>query len=109
MSTTSNEIKLSPGYRQAQRAVAASLEHSGGHARRAAFAARTALAGLDPVEQARLAHWLAWQCLAARSQDRQALLPRIQRLDAALARLVQEHAQRLPIPDGRAQPMRRSA
>ncbi|NII12289.1 hypothetical protein [Oleiagrimonas sp. C23AA] len=109
MSTTYTEIKLEPAYRQALRSVATWLERAGGDARRAAFAARSALANLTLVDGERLARWLAWQCLAAHSQGNVSLLSRIQRLDGELAARVKTQLMRLPLAAEVTLPMRRSA
>jgi hypothetical protein len=108
MPTTNAELVLSPAYRQAQRILASWLEQNNRAARRSAFAARAALAGLDAVERSRLARWLAWLCVAAGRRGESALVARIQRLDAGLYGAVGGAMLRLPLaadrqPAGRAQ------
>jgi len=83
MSTTV-ELILSPGYRQAQRAIALWIEQNGASARRQAFAARATLSALETVELGRLARWLAWLCVAGVSCGDESLLDRIRRLDGSL-------------------------
>jgi hypothetical protein len=95
MSTTV-ELSLSPAYRSAQRALAAWVEQAGAAARRNAFAARAALAGLNPAERGRLARWLAWLCVAAGSRGDFGLIARIRRLDGPLYTSVDEALDLLP-------------
>jgi hypothetical protein len=83
MTATVAELSLSASYREAQRTLAAWLECGQREARRGAFAARAALAGLDAVERHRLARWLAWLCLAAGLRGA-ALQSRVRHLDGAL-------------------------
>jgi hypothetical protein len=111
MSTTIAELNLSPAYRLAQRALAAWLERGQAGARQAAFATRAALAGLDATERGRLARWLAWLAVAARSQGGAAPEGRIQRLDASLHQAMQDALTRLPgnLPGLATQIRRRSA
>jgi len=96
MSSTIAELTLSPAYRLAQRAVAAWLERGHANARQTAFAARAALGGLDATEKGRLARWLAWLTVAARSRGALSPIGRIQRLDASLHRVVEDALRRLP-------------
>jgi hypothetical protein len=96
MPTTIAELALSAAYRQAQRALAAWLERGSAEMRRGAFAARAAIAGLDAAERHRLARWLAWLCVAARSRGESIIQLRIQRLDAALSMMVEDVLSRLP-------------
>jgi hypothetical protein len=96
MSTTIAELNLSPAYRLAQRALAAWLERGHASARLTAFATRAALSGLDATERSRLARWLAWLAVAARSQGAPSLEGRIQRLDASLHQAMQDALARLP-------------
>ncbi|MGC1549729.1 MAG: hypothetical protein WA777_14490 [Rhodanobacter sp.] len=95
MPTTIAELALSAAYRQAQRALAAWLERGSAEMRRGAFATRAAIAGLDDAERHRLARWLAWLCVAARSRG-ESIQMRIQRLDAALSMTVEDVLARLP-------------
>jgi hypothetical protein len=95
MPTTTVELALSPAYRHAQRVLAAWLEYGNAEARRGAFAARAALAGLDPAERHRVVRWLAWLHIAARSRGT-SLQARIQRLDATLCAAVEDMLSRLP-------------
>ncbi|MHA6206038.1 hypothetical protein ACXU4B_16550 [Dyella soli] len=96
MSTTIAELSLSKAYRQAQRAMAAWLERGPAGARQGAFGLRTALAGLDPTERGRLARWLAWLSVAARSRGETLPEGRIQRLDATLHQAMEDALARLP-------------
>ena len=96
MSTTIAELTLSPAYRLAQRALAAWLERGQADARQAAFGIRAALAGLDATDRSRLARWLAWLSVAARSRGDVAPEGRIQRLDASLHQAMQDALTRLP-------------
>lgn len=96
MSTTIAELSLSPAYRLAQRSLASWLERGQAGARRAAFSARAALAGLDPVERGRLARWLAWLEVAASSRAEESPKARVQRLDASLHQAMQDALARLP-------------
>ncbi|WP_109125401.1 hypothetical protein [Dyella sp. C11] len=96
MSTTIAELSLSPAYRLAQRALAFWLERGPSGARQAAFAARAALSGLDATERSRLARWLAWLEVAARSQGMVSPEARVQRLDATLHLAMQDALARLP-------------
>ena len=96
MSTTIAELTLSPAYRLAQRALAAWLERGHTGARQAAFATRAALSALDATERSRLARWLAWLSVAARSQGDVAPEGHIQRLDASLHQAMQDALTRLP-------------
>jgi hypothetical protein len=96
MTTTFTEITLSPAYRAAQRALALWLDSVGPDARRSGFRTRATLAGLNRIDHARMVRWLAWICLAARSQGNPALVLRIQRLDAALGAAVDACLARLP-------------
>ncbi len=80
---TAAELVLSATYREAQRTLAAWLERNHREARRTAFAARAAVAGLTAVERHRLARWLAWLC-ASTGQRGAAPLVRIHHLDGAL-------------------------
>lgn len=95
MPTTIAELALSPAYRHAQRVLAAWLEYGNAEARRGAFAARAALASLDPAERHRLVRWLAWLYVSARSRGA-SIQTRIQRLDAALGAAVEDALSRLP-------------
>jgi hypothetical protein len=95
MPTTIAELALSAAYRQAQRALSAWLERGSAEMRRGAFAARAAIAGLDATERHRLARWLAWLCVAARSRG-ESIQMRIQRLDTALGMTVEEMLSHLP-------------
>jgi len=65
-------------------------------ARQAAFAARSALAGLDATERSRLARWLAWLTVAAQSQGEESPLGRVRRLDATLHQTMEDALTRLP-------------
>ena len=96
MSTTIAELSLSPAYRLAQRSLACWLEPGQAEARRAAFAARAALSGLDPTERGRIARWLAWLEVAAQSRGSLSPQARIQRLDASLHQAMQDALTRLP-------------
>ena len=96
MSTTIAELSLSPAYRLAQRSVSSWLERGQDGARRAAFAARAALAGLDAVERGRLARWLAWLEVAALSRGEESPQSRVGRLDASLHQAVEDALARLP-------------
>ena len=96
MTTTIAELSLSPAYRHAQRAMSGWLEHGTARVRQAAFAARAALAGLDAPERGRLARWLAWLEVAARSRGAASPEPRVRRLDASLHRAMQDAMARLP-------------
>jgi len=96
MSSTIAELSLSPAYRLAQRAMASWLERGQVGARRAAFAARSALAGLDATERGRLARWLAWLAVAAQSHGKASPLGRVRRLDATLHQGVEDALARLP-------------
>lgn len=89
-------INLSHGYREAQRLVARWLESSPRDARRLAFAARAALGHLDRSEHDRLARWLAWTCVAARSQGRDDVMIRLERLDGAMGHATTTQLGRLP-------------
>lgn len=111
MSTTIAELTLSPAYRLAQRALAAWLERDHVAARQEAFATRAALAGLDATERSRLARWLAWLSVAARSQGDAVPEGRVRRLDATLHQAMQDALTRLPgnVPGRAAQIRRRSA
>ena len=60
------------------------LERGQVGARQAAFAARSALAGLDATERGRLARWLAWLAVAAQSRGKESPLGRVRRLDATM-------------------------
>ena len=96
MSTTVAELSLSPAYRLAQRALASWLERGHGGARLAAFAARSALAALDPTERGRIARWLAWLEVAALSRGLASPEARVRRLDASLHQAMQDAFGRLP-------------
>jgi hypothetical protein len=96
MSSTIAELSLSPAYRLAQRAMASWLERGQVGARQAAFAARSALAGLDATERGRLARWLAWLAVAAQSHGKASPLGRVRRLDATLHQGVEDALARLP-------------
>lgn len=96
MSTTVAELSLSPAYRLAQRALALWLERGHGGVRQAAFAVRTALSGLDATERGRIARWLAWLELAARSRGLASPEARVRRLDASLHQAMQDAFGRLP-------------
>lgn len=96
MTTTIAELSLSPAYRLAQRALASWLEHGRAGARRAAFVARATLSGLDATERSRIARWLAWLEVAARSRGSVSPQDRVQRLDATLHQAMQDALARLP-------------
>jgi hypothetical protein len=96
MSTTVAELSLSPAYRLAQRALAFWLERGQGAARQAGFAARAALSALDPAERGRIARWLAWLEVAARSRGLASPEARVRRLDASLHQAMQDAFGRLP-------------
>ncbi|WP_266183871.1 hypothetical protein [Dyella humicola] len=96
MTTTIAELSLSKVYRHAQRTLATWLERGEVGARHGAFAVRAALVGLDATERSRLARWLAWLCVAARSRGVASPEARIRRLDATLHQAVQDALQRLP-------------
>ncbi len=98
MPTTIAELVLSAPYRSAQRTLAAWLENGNAAARRRAFAVRAALAALDATERDRLARWLAWLCVAARSRGETTLADRIRRLDTVMHAAVEEALARLPSP-----------
>lgn len=97
MPSTTVELTLSAGYRQAQRALAAWLDQGARAARQSAFAARAALAALDPTERGRLARWLAWLAVAASCRGETALAARVRRLDGALHLAMEDALARLPI------------
>jgi len=94
MSTTIAELRLSPAYRTAQRAIAQWLER--GYARGAAFAVRATLSALDATERSRMARWLAWLQVAAQSRGLVSPAARVQRLDASLHQAMQDALARLP-------------
>jgi hypothetical protein len=96
MSTTIAELSLSPAYRQAQRSLAAWLERGHAGVRQAAFAARSALSGLDATERGRIARWLAWLEVAAQSRGTASPDARVRRLDASLHQAMQDALARLP-------------
>lgn len=96
MPTTTAELALSPGYRRAQRILAPWLEQNNRAARRSAFEARAALAGLSLVERGELARWLAWLCTVAGRRGETGLASRIRRLDGQLHRAVALAMLRLP-------------
>ena len=96
MSTTIAELSLSKAYRHAQRTMAAWLERGPSSARQSAFALRAALASLDATERSRLARWLAWLSVAARSRGEAPVGARIQRLDATLHQAMEDALTRLP-------------
>ena len=96
MSTTIAELSLSKAYRQAQRVLASWLERGPADARQGVFAVRAALGGLDATERSRMARWLAWLSVAARSRGQASLEGRIHRLDASLHQAVQDALARLP-------------
>jgi hypothetical protein len=96
MSTTIAELSLSKAYRQAQRMLSSWLERGPADARQGAFAVRAALGGLDATERSRLARWLAWLSVAARSRAQASPDGRILRLDASLHQAVQDALARLP-------------
>lgn len=96
MSTTIAELSLTKAYRQAQRVLASWLERGPADARQGVFAVRAALGGLDATERSRLARWLAWLSVAARSRAEVSPEGRIQRLDASLHQAVQDALARLP-------------
>jgi hypothetical protein len=96
MSTTIAELSLSKAYRHAQRALASWLERDPAVARREAFAVRAALGGLDATERSRLARWLAWLSVAARSHGEASAEGRLLRLDVSLHQAVQDALVRLP-------------
>lgn len=72
------------------------LERGQAGARQAAFAARSALAGLDATERGRLARWLAWLVVAAQSQGEESPLGRVRRLDITLHQAMEDALARLP-------------
>ena len=76
--------------------MASWLERGQVGARQAAFAARSALAGLDATERGRLARWLAWLAVAAQSHGNASPLGRVRRLDATLHQGVEDALARLP-------------
>lgn len=90
------QINLSPAYRLAQRQLAQWLEADQRRARRVAFATRTALAALNEIERGTLARWLAWTCVAARSQGIEGVLARLQRLDTSLGVATEARIRQLP-------------
>ncbi|WP_445145772.1 hypothetical protein [Dyella sp. Tek66A03] len=96
MSTTIAELSLSKAYRHAQRSLSSWLERGEAGARQGAFVVRAALGGLDATERGRLARWLAWLSVAARSRGKASLEARIHRLDASLHEAVQDALARLP-------------
>lgn len=96
MSLTTTEMALSPVYRHAQRTLGAWLEQRSAAARRGAFGARMALAALDPVERHRCARWVAWVCLAARSQGAPDYAERLSYLDTAFHQSVRLALDALP-------------
>ena len=97
MSTTIAELSLSKAYRHAQRSLSSWLERGdAAGARQGAFAVRAALGGLDATERSRMARWLAWLSVAARSRGQASLEGRIHRLDASLHQAVQDALARLP-------------
>ena len=97
MPSTTVELTLSAGYRQAQRALAAWLDQGVRAARRSAFAARTALAALDPTERSRLARWLAWLSVAASYRGEATITARVRRLDSGLHLAMEDALARLPM------------
>ncbi|HEX7814248.1 hypothetical protein [Dyella sp.] len=97
MSSTSVELNLSAGYRQAQRALAAWLEQGVRAARQSAFAARAALGLLDPSERGRLARWLAWLVVADSYRGDMGLAARVRRLDGGLHLAMEDALARLPM------------
>lgn len=96
MQSTFTELALTPVYRLAQRSLAAWLEQGQGNVRQLAFRVRQALVGLDPVDEHRMARWLAWLALAERSQGRKGLDARVRQLDSGLYRRMQETLAHLP-------------
>jgi hypothetical protein len=96
MSTTIAELSLSEAYRRAQRQLAAWLERAPSDARHGVFAVRAALAALDATERSRLARWLAWLSVAARSRGGASPATRILRLDASLQQAMEDALARLP-------------
>ena len=95
--STSTELVLSAAYRHAQRTIAPWLEQAHANARQRAFAARAALANLDPLERNRLARWLAWWCVSISRRGEASLAMRILRLDVALHQAVETAMARLPL------------
>lgn len=97
VNTALSEINLSPAYRQVQRLLSAWLD--AGRASQgdvSAFAVRAALGSLDIVEYDRLSRWLAWVCLASRSQGDTTLVARLKHLDTVLGSAVRMAMHKLP-------------
>ena len=110
VNTALSEINLSLAYRQVQRLLSAWLEaERARHDDVSAFAVRAALGRLDIVEYDRLSRWLAWVCLAARSQGDSTLTARLKRLDVVLGSAVRMAMHKLPGAAGPGLPLRLSA
>ena len=95
MCATIPEMALSAAYRNAQRLVAAWLEHDRTAARQV-FAVRAAIAGLDARDRHSLSRWLAWLGVAEMSRGK-SILWRIHRLDPALGISTEWALARLPV------------
>ena len=97
VNTVLSEITLSPAYRQVLRLFSGWLEAGRtSHGEASAFAVRAALGNLDIVEYDRLSRWLAWMCLAARSQGDTTLATRLKHLDIVLGSAVRMAMHKLP-------------
>lgn len=70
--------------RRVQRLLARWLDADATAARRLAFDVRTTLVALDTAERTYITRWLAWLCVATRSQGRRDFDTRLARLDATL-------------------------
>lgn len=81
--STSYELALSPAYKRSQRALSRWLDHDA-NGQPTLFRARAAFKALSGNERTQLARWLDALAYAARCNNNQPLLARVERLQARL-------------------------